>query len=165
MLKTLKQCSNLIKILIDERELTLLNLKRLTDALIYKNTELVTSDGDLLLTVDSLITLNNIITGSNNLFLRSVNVKPAFYQKQYLDFTIIEFELYKLIDLFNDRYITNREFCQTFLNEIHPFLDGNGRTCKILFEDRFQYFVKRFVSDICLFTNFKANCIRCRLHC
>ena len=31
MLKTLKQCSNLIKILIDERELTLLNLKRLTD--------------------------------------------------------------------------------------------------------------------------------------
>ena len=114
MLKTLKQCSNLIKILIDERELTLLNLKRLTDALIYKNTELVTSDGDLLLTVDSLITLNNIITGSNNLFLRSVNVKPAFYQKQYLDFTIIEFELYKLIDLFNDRYIANREFYHTF---------------------------------------------------
>ena len=52
MLKTLKQCSNLIQILIDERELTLLNLKRLADALIYKNTELVTSDGDLLLTVD-----------------------------------------------------------------------------------------------------------------
>ena len=137
MLKTLKQCSNLIKILIDERELTLLNLKRLTDALIYKNTELVTSDGDLLLTVDSLITLNNIITGSNNLFLCSVNVKPAFYKKQYLDFTLIEFELYKLIDLFNDRYITDREFYHTFLNEIHLFLDGNGRTCKILFEDRF----------------------------
>ena len=51
----LKQCNNLIKILIDEKELTLLNLKRLTDALTYKNTELVTSD--LLLTVDSLITL------------------------------------------------------------------------------------------------------------
>ena len=108
------KCSNLIKILIDEKELTLLNLKRLTDAYIYKNTELVTSDGDLLLTVDSLITLNNIITGSNNLSLRSVNVRPAFYKKQYFDFTIIEFELYKLIDLFNDRYITNREFYHTF---------------------------------------------------
>ena len=104
----------------------------------YKNTELITSDGDLLLTLDSLITLNNIITGSNNLSLRFVNVKPAFYKKQYLDFTKIEFELYKLVDLFNDRYITNRQFYHTFLNEIHPFLDGNVRTCKILFEDRFQ---------------------------
>ena len=133
-----KQCENLIRILIEEKELNLLNFKRLTQALTYKNTELVTSDGNLLLTVDSLITLNNIITGSNNLSLRSVNVRPAFYKKQYLDFTKIEFELYKLVDLFNDRYITNRQFYQTFLNEIHPFLDGNGRTCKILFENRFQ---------------------------
>ena len=133
-----KQCENLIRILIEEKELSLLNFKRLTQALTYKNTGLVTSDGDLLLTVDSLITLNNIITGSNNLSLRSVNVRPAFYKKQYLDFTKIEFELYKLVDLFNDRYITNRQFYQTFLNEIHPFLDGNGRTCKILFENRFQ---------------------------
>ena len=133
-----KQCKNLIRILIEEKELSLLNFKRLKRALIYKNTELVTSDGDLLLTVDSLITLNNIITGSNNLSLRSVNVRPAFYKKQYLDFNKIEFELYKLVDLFNDRYITNRQFYQTFLNEIHPFVDGNGRTCKILFENRFQ---------------------------
>ena len=132
-----KQCSSLIKILIDEKELTLLNFKRLTDALTYKNTELVTLDGDLLLTVDSLIALNNIITGSKNLLLRSVNVRPAFYNKQYLDFTKVEFELYKLVDLFNDRYIKNRQFYQTFLNEIHPFLDGNGRTCKILFENKF----------------------------
>ena len=126
---------NLIAILIQENELTLLNFNRLTHALSYKNTQLVTSDGDLLLTVDSLITLNNI-TGSNNLQLRSVNVKPAFYNKQYLDFSEIEFELYKLVDQFNDRYITNRAFYTRFLNEIHPFLDGNGRTCKILFEHR-----------------------------
>ena len=133
-----KQYENLIKILIDEKELSLLNFKRLMQAYSYKNTELITPDGDLLLTVDSLITLNNIITGSNNLSLRFVNVKPAFYKKQYLDFTKIEFELYKLVDLFNDRYITNRQFYHTFLNEVHPFLDGNFRTCKILFEDRFQ---------------------------
>ena len=133
----LQQYGSLIKILIHERELTLLNLNRLADGLTYKNKELVTLEGDLLLTVDSLITLNNIITGSNNLFVRAVNVKPAGYHKQYLDFAQVEFELYKLIDLFNDRYITNREFYQTFLHEIHPFVDGNGRTCKILFEDRF----------------------------
>ena len=106
------------------------------DARIYKNTELFTADNDLLLTVDSLITLNNIITNSHNLSLRSVNVRPAFHKKQYLDFTKIESELYRLIDAFNDRYITNREFYHTFLNEIHPFLDGNGRTCKLLFEHK-----------------------------
>ena len=108
------------------------------DACNYKNRELVNLDGDLFFTVDSLITLNNIILGSCNILLRCVNVKPAFHNKQYLDFSKIEFELYKLVDLFNDRYITNRDFCRTFLNEIHPFLDGNGRTCKILFENRFQ---------------------------
>ena len=129
---------NLIKILIEEKELTTLNLKRMVDACNYKNTELINSDGDLFLTVDSLITLNNIILGSRNMSLRCVNVKPAFYNKKYLDFSKIEFELYKLVDLFNDRYITHKSFYQTFLNEIHPFLDGNGRTCKILFENRFQ---------------------------
>ena len=127
---------SLIRILIEEKEWTLLNLIRLSDALTYKMTQLLTENGDLLLTVDSLITLNNIITGSNNLTLRKVNVKPAFYKKQYLDFTKIEFELYNLIDLFNDRYITNREFYHTFLNKIYSFLDGNGRTCKILFADK-----------------------------
>ena len=79
-----KQCENLIRILIEEKELSLLNFKRLRQALIYRNTELVTSDGDLLLTVDSLITLNNIITGSNNLFLRSVMLDQHFIKNNIL---------------------------------------------------------------------------------
>ena len=78
---------NLVKILSEEKELTPTNLARLMHARIYKNTELLTADNDLVLTLDSLITLNNIITGSNNLSLRSVNVRPAFHKKQYLDFT------------------------------------------------------------------------------
>ena len=131
-----RNIENLVKILIDEKELMVTNLERLIQGRIYKDTELITKDNDLLLTVDSLITLNNIVTGSHNLSLRSVNVRPAFHKKQYMDFTKIEFELYKLVNAFNDRYITIRQFYHIFLNEIHPFLDGNGRTCKLLFEDR-----------------------------
>ena len=111
------QLMNLIKILIEEKELTTLNLKRMINACNYKNTELINSDGDLFLTVDSLITLNNIILGSRNISLRCVNVKPALDNKRYLDFSKIEFELYKLVDLFNGRYITHKDFYQTFLNE------------------------------------------------
>ena len=131
-----RNIENLVKILIDEKELTEINLERLIQARIYKDKELITADNDLLLTVDSLITLNNIVTGSQNLSLRSVNVRPAFHKKQYMDFTKSEFELYKLVDAFNDRYITIRQFYHIFLNEIHPFLDGNGRTCKLLFKDK-----------------------------
>ena len=131
-----RNIENLIKILNDEKELTATNLERLIQARIYKDTELLTTENDLLLTVDSLITLNNIVTGSQNFLLRAVNVRPAFHKKQYMDFSKIEFELYKIVDAFNDRYITIRQFYHAFLNEIHPFLDGNGRTCKLLFEDK-----------------------------
>ena len=45
----------------------------------FKNKELVNADGNLILTVDLLITINNYITGSRNIQLRQVNVRPAFY--------------------------------------------------------------------------------------
>lgn len=97
----------------------------------------MTEEGDLFLTVDSLITLNNYITNSNNVLLRQVNVKPAFYNKQYMHYNKIETELYILIDQFNERHISAKRFCKKFLNEIHPFADGNGRTCKILFANKY----------------------------
>ena len=37
------------------------------------------------LTVNSLIEINNIITGSNNITLRKVNVKPYGFDKMYMD--------------------------------------------------------------------------------
>ena len=46
--------------------------------------------------------------------------------------SVVVCSLYILIDDFNERHITSREFCERFM-EIHPFLDGNGRTCKLLF--------------------------------
>ena len=57
-----------------------------------------------------------------------------------MDFTRIESELYRLVDQFNERKITARTFCDIFLDKIHPFADGNHRTCKNLFEDKIQNF-------------------------
>ena len=88
-----QKLQSLIKILDEEKELNNINLIRMISA--FKNKELIKADGDLFLTVDSLITINNYITGSRNMQLRQVNVRPAFYfNKQYMDFTKIEPELY-----------------------------------------------------------------------
>ena len=136
----LENIEALLKILNEEGELNNKNLFQMLLARQFKNKELVNKDGDLFLTVDSLIRINNYITCSDNIQLRQINVKPAFYDKQYMDFTKIESELYRLVDQFNERKITARTFCDIFLDKIHPFADGNGRTCKILFEDKIQNF-------------------------
>ena len=128
------------QILLEERELhnsdgtiNNNNISRMLQAVDFKKSHLLTKDGDLLLTVDSLISINNIITNSNNLTLRQCEVKPAGYDKQYMNSSKIESELYTLVDKFNERQISAVTFCKTFLNSMHPFKDGNGRTCKILF--------------------------------
>ena len=134
-----QKLQSLIKILDEEKELNNINLIRMISSRTFKNKELINANGDLFLTVDSLITINNYITGSRNIQLRQVNVRPAsYFNKQYMDFTRIESELYKLVDQFNERKITPRTFCDIFLDKIHPFADGNGRTCKLLFEDKIQ---------------------------
>ena len=46
------------------------------------------------LTDDLLIETNNIITGSNNITLRKVNVKPYGFDKMYMGKEIIEDKLY-----------------------------------------------------------------------
>ena len=69
-----------------------------------------------------------------------------------MDMSRKEAELYSLVDKFNDRMIMPRAFCNTFLDKIHPFADGNDRTCKILFDDKIENFYKiykkvtRFIS-------------------
>ena len=123
--------SLIFMILNEEKEMNDVNFFRILDAYKYIQQELLTTNGDLFLTVDSLITLNNIITGSSNILLRQTNVKPAGYNKQYMHPDKIESELYRLVDQFNDRFISKRYFIKKFLNEIHPFLDGNGRLVKL----------------------------------
>ena len=48
-----------------------------------------------------------------------------------MHFSKINTNLQSLIDRFNDRQLTKTEFLKEFLT-IHTFLDGNGRTVKIL---------------------------------
>ena len=132
----------IFQILKEENELDTDNILNMHYARDFKNQNLISKEGDLFLTVDSLIRLNNIITGSININLRTCNVKPDGYDRYYMNFTRIEAELYRLVDRFNERQITARQFCNYFLNHIHPFRDGNGRTCKILFEDKTENFNK-----------------------
>ena len=44
--------------------------------------------------VDYLIEINNIITGSNNISLRKVDVKPNGFDKMHMDKELIEGQLY-----------------------------------------------------------------------
>ena len=46
---------------------------------------LIDSDNNRYFTGDSLIGINNIITGSNNITLKKVNIKSYGYDKMYMD--------------------------------------------------------------------------------
>ena len=70
--------------------------------MVYIENDLIDSDGGIYLTDDLLIETNNIITGSNNITLRKVNVKPYGFDKMYMDKEIIEDKLYQIIDHFNE---------------------------------------------------------------
>ena len=101
--------------------------------MVYVENNLVDSDGGVYLTVDSLMEIDNIIIGSNNITLRKVNVKPYGFYKMYIDKELMEDKLYQIINQFSERKIAYTKFYSILLNKIHPFYYGNGRTCKILF--------------------------------
>lgn len=122
----------LMKILFEEDKYSDLNYYLMQLPFEYRSKYLSNKDGGLFLTVDSLIELNNIITHSQNSELRRVNVKPAGHSKMYMDRRFVEVSLYCLLGNVNGRIISQQDFCRAFL-EIHPFRDGNGRTCKLLF--------------------------------
>ena len=113
---------SIFKILSEEGELLtynelldLPNIISMRKAKDFVKENLISEDGDLFLTVDSLITLNNMITDSNNLNLRTCEVKPAGYDKYYMHSTHIERALYSLVDSFNERKITASTFAGNFL--------------------------------------------------
>ena len=126
------------RILKEEREINTINASRLKAAYDFRSLYLIDSAGDLFLTVDSLIRMNNLITRSQNTYVRTCNVKPAGFDRQYMEANKIEAALCRLVDDFNDQKITHRKFLSTFLNEIHPFADRDGRICKILFAEKLE---------------------------
>ena len=65
---------------------------------------MIDSDGGMFLTVESLIEINNIITGSNNITLRKVNVKPYGFDKMYMD--------KEYLDHFNEKKLHLQIFIQ-----------------------------------------------------
>ena len=88
---------------------------------------LIDSDNNRYFIGDSLIGINNIITGSNNITLKKVNIKSYGYDKMYMDRDLIEDKLYQLIDQFNEKNIIHEDFSFALLHNMHPFYDGNGR--------------------------------------
>ena len=84
-------------------------------------------------TLDSLIEMNNIVTGSNNITSRKGIVKPYGFDKMYMDKELIEDKLYQKIDQFNEMKIISTKFYSILLNKKHPFYDGSFRKCEILF--------------------------------
>ena len=104
--------------LILEKEFTETNYKRFQEALIYLKHNLIDINGSMYLTVDSLMEINNIITGSNNIALRKVNVKRYGFDKMYMDKELIRDKPYQIIDQFNERQITSTKFYSIVLNKI-----------------------------------------------
>ena len=90
------------------------------------------------LTVDSLVNIKIIITGSNKITLRKVNVKSYRCDTMYMDKDLIVDKLYRLIDPFHQRKINHRDFYFVLLGNIHQFYDRNERRCKILFVGSFR---------------------------
>ena len=121
------------EILISEKEFTETNYKILQKTFVYIENNLIDSDGGMYVTVEPLIEINNKTTDSNNNTLRKVNVNPYGFDKMYMDKEFIEDTFYQIIDQFNERKITSTKFYSILLNKMHPFYDGNSRTCKILF--------------------------------
>ena len=62
-----------------------INSERLKKTLIYVKNNLIDSDNNICLTADSFINISNIITGSNNITQRKVNVKPYRRDKTYMN--------------------------------------------------------------------------------
>ena len=91
-----KDAENINRILTEEREQSEINFRRMETALAYKRK--LQTGVKLLLSVDSFITINNIILNANNLELRKDDVKPAGCNRKYMTFHYVLPALTGLID-------------------------------------------------------------------
>ena len=99
----------------------------------YIESDLIDSDGNMDLTVHSLIEITNIVTDLNNVTLRNFNVKSHGFDKMYMDKDLVEDKLHQIIKQFNERNFTPTNFYSILLNKMDTLNDGNERTSKVLF--------------------------------
>ena len=66
------------------------------------------------MTVKSLVKINNIITGSNDITLTNLNVKPYGFNKMYMDKDLIEDKLYQMINQFIEKNYNCKVLFNTF---------------------------------------------------
>ena len=52
-----------------------------------------------------------------------------------MDRDLIEDKLYQIIDQINEWEIVSTKFYSKHLNKVYPFYDGDGRMCKMLFDN------------------------------
>ena len=93
---------------------------------------MIDSDGNIYLTLNSLIEINNMMNSSKNITLRKVHEKPYGFDKILIDKDLIEYKYYQIIDQFNETRTANVKFYLILLNKIHLFYDWNEKTSKIL---------------------------------
>lgn len=96
----------------------------------YIGNNLIDFDSNMYLTVDYFKEKYNKITGSKNINLIKVDVKPYRLGKMYMDKDLIKYKLYQLTDQFTEKKITSINLYSIPLNKINPFYDENGRTCR-----------------------------------
>ena len=70
------------------------NSKRLQITLVYIGNNLIDSYVGMYLTIDYLIERNNIITGSDNITLRKISLKPYGFDKMQMDKELKEDKIY-----------------------------------------------------------------------
>ena len=58
--------------------------------MVYVENNLIDSESGMYLTIDFLIDISNIITASDNVTLRKVNVKPYEFDEMYMDQELIK---------------------------------------------------------------------------
>ena len=92
--------------------------------MVYIKNNLIHPDCGIYLTVISLIEINDIITGSNNITLRKVNVKSYGFEKMYMD--------------------------EESINKIYTFYNGNGRTCRMKDIDKLKLYIKQYHLIVCI---------------
>lgn len=101
--------------------------------MVYKENNLKDSDGNMYVTVDSLINIINITTDSNIAAVKKVNVKPCRSVKIYIVKDLIKDKIYQVINHVNEKKSIAVKFYLILLSKIHPFYGGNGRTSRMLF--------------------------------